>query len=285
MGDLYASAIGTTVLQLKAVPECPPRLRAAVWLGGLHTDVSKSTLLAGLRGFGDVASCELSPAGGVAVVFASQGAADDMLQADVGKLGWCQLVSPLYNTRPYHDRGWCCFEACVSMEVVLRVTNYPKLRDTLSVLPPKVLTIKSNGSIEPLQMPVGGASAQQVAAAIRRITSATFTGKGDKSRVVQLYKDYVLRIVEVLQDTFATVWHPSENAVATMPLPRNVERSTIVYTPSPLLLAQDQLVLLHGSLVGIVRTAEARVEDVLNSPASHPSRSLDMFSQSVLPWR
>ena len=51
MGDLYASAIGTTVLQLKAIPPRPPAFDGALCLFGLGEHVDASAVRAALGGY------------------------------------------------------------------------------------------------------------------------------------------------------------------------------------------------------------------------------------------
>ena len=56
MGQLYASAVGTTVLQLKAIPPRPARFDGAVCLFNVHAGVDEAAVHTALRGFGEVLS-------------------------------------------------------------------------------------------------------------------------------------------------------------------------------------------------------------------------------------
>ena len=54
MGDLYASAIGTTVLQLKEIPECPPAFKGALYVSSVFKGVDGAKLQAELKAFGSI---------------------------------------------------------------------------------------------------------------------------------------------------------------------------------------------------------------------------------------
>jgi hypothetical protein len=76
------------------------------------------------------------------------------------------------------------------------------MKRALDVLPPKMLRLSSTEPIEVVDLQGGGLETR-VDEVIERINQATFTGKGDKAKVVGLYKDYVGRIATVLQETHA----------------------------------------------------------------------------------
>ena len=44
MGDLYASAIGTTILQLKEIPPCPLEFKGALYVGMVAVGVDEAKL-------------------------------------------------------------------------------------------------------------------------------------------------------------------------------------------------------------------------------------------------
>ena len=50
----------------------------------------------------------------------------------------------------------------------------------------------------------GASFRRRVAEVVKSIQNATFTGRGDKNKVVELYRDYASRIAGVLQKTLAT---------------------------------------------------------------------------------
>ena len=114
--------------------------------------------------------------------------------------GWLALE---YNERPYNDRGWCSFEGSVSVELIARLSKYPKMEALLNSLPPKLLSLSAERSAEPVAWDAHADSGRHVEHAVRCIEDATFTGKGDKPKVVQLYKDYVGKTVNALQHTLA----------------------------------------------------------------------------------
>ena len=93
----------------------------------------------------------------------------------------CEWVSLHYNDRQYEHRGWCCFEAAVSVSLTARLNSdsYPKMRSALGNLPPKVLALSSMGPPEPLRLEENEAR-QSVERAVERIGAAQFTGKADK---------------------------------------------------------------------------------------------------------
>ena len=116
MGDLYASAIGTTVLQIKEIGPCPLEYRGALCLfllrneGGEVRDIDEVTLRAKLQQHGEITHVELAGPlrdhhGGVLVRFATHEAA--LAAKRAGPIaGVCEAVDTLYNERPYGERGW-----------------------------------------------------------------------------------------------------------------------------------------------------------------------------------
>lgn len=133
--------------------------------------------------------------------FASHAEAQVALARDLSAAGLPNAVCfPTFNARPYSHRGWTNFESGVSGEVLCRLSPYPRLREHLEHLPPKMVEIDG-----PSPVPVGidtsegvGAHSASVRAAL---ASATFTGKGDKQRVTTLYHDYVNDMCDALVDS------------------------------------------------------------------------------------
>ena len=78
----------------------------------------------------------------------------------------------------------------------------PKISRALNELPPKLLTLSSHKPAETAVFMVGD-PAEHVIKAKARILGATFTGAGDKARVVAMYKEYVSRIAGALQPLLA----------------------------------------------------------------------------------
>ena len=132
-------------------------------------------------------------------------AAETAVAAGPGALapdGWIALE---YNDRPYSDRGWCSFEGSVSVELIARLGVYPKMDALLNSLPPKLLGLSADErAVEPVAWDrLDESGGRHVEHAVRCIEDATFTGKGDKPKVVALYKDYVSRTVGALARTLA----------------------------------------------------------------------------------
>merc|ERR1712137_1369717 len=99
-------------------------------------------------------------------------------------------------------RGWCCFENAVSVEVLARLTAYPKMQVVLQALPSKLLSL-TNGrqpevvNLQDIQLD------KRIENIVAQIQSATFTGKGDAEKVPGFYREYVERIASKLQSTLA----------------------------------------------------------------------------------
>eukprot|EP00964_Phaeocystis_antarctica_P014401 scaffold7924_cov70-Phaeocystis_antarctica.AAC.5 len=155
MADVYASAVGTTVLQLREIPPRPKDHDGALCLFGLYDGVDEPAIRAALGSFGDMETVEFSS--GMAIVrFASHAAALAAKQAPLPK-GLCEALDFLYNERSYDGRrnddrgrsdddgrGWCCFEDSVSGELIARLTTYPRMQQALASLPPKMLSLASS---------------------------------------------------------------------------------------------------------------------------------------------
>ena len=103
MGDLYASAVGTTVLRCPQIPARPPSFDGALCLFDLQL-TEQGKLRTELGRFGEIVSIDLSHRPPL-VRFATHQAA---LDAKVAKLSAtiCSGVDTLYNERPYIRRGW-----------------------------------------------------------------------------------------------------------------------------------------------------------------------------------
>ena len=59
MGDIYASAVGTTVLQLKEIPTRPKDFEGALYIGELLEGVDEKKIRDALKRFGSIESCYL----------------------------------------------------------------------------------------------------------------------------------------------------------------------------------------------------------------------------------
>ena len=107
MNQLYASAVGKTVLQLKEIPPTPEEYLGALCLFGVANTISEVTVEKALSRFGKVVSCELDgPLPQTAVVrFASHSEALGA-KAGGGVVGVYAGADTLYNEHPYDKRGW-----------------------------------------------------------------------------------------------------------------------------------------------------------------------------------
>ena len=117
MADVYASAVGTTVLQLKEIPLRPTEFDGAVCLFGLKPEKNdEAAIREALNRFGTIKGIELNRDPAV-VRFTTHEAA---LQAEKeGLPELCGGIGTLYNERSYDGRkseanrsdddgrGWC----------------------------------------------------------------------------------------------------------------------------------------------------------------------------------
>jgi hypothetical protein len=76
-----------------------------------------------------------------------------------------------------------------------RLTAYPALRVHLDQLQPKVFALSSDADATPVEV-----EEVDVAADIERINQSKFTSKGDKPKVISLYKEWVHRTAGVLDE-------------------------------------------------------------------------------------
>ncbi|EOD15166.1 hypothetical protein EMIHUDRAFT_119448 [Emiliania huxleyi CCMP1516] len=131
------------------------------------------------------------------VRFPTHAAAEEAVAAAAaaGALPGAIAVFLFYNGRPYHARGWTTFESAVSTEALAQLAYYPGLGKLLEELPPKVIEIDGEGprvaEMEDRADEGMGPRNERVIAAIE---AASFTGKGDKPVVVQLYRDYAIKV-------------------------------------------------------------------------------------------
>ena len=211
MGDLYASAVGTMVLQIKEIPPRPTENDGRLCLFDLAEGVDAAKINAALATFGTIESCNVgSP---TVVRFASHASALAAKRA-APIAGVCAGADTLYNERSYDGRkdeagrdddagrGWCCFEDGVSSELAVRLRANPRLSAALDALPPKMLALRSGAAAEPITFKAEALEGR-VARVVARLQGATFTGKGDKGTVPALYRDYVERVAGALQPLLA----------------------------------------------------------------------------------
>jgi Ran GTPase-activating protein (RanGAP) involved in mRNA processing and transport len=286
MADVYASAVGTTVLQSREIPPRPEVFDGALCLFGLKPTTDEAAVRATLGCFGAIVALELTRNPPV-VRFASHEAALAAKRAGP----WAELcdgVDTLYNERPYDERGWCVFENAVSYELLARLRAVPRVREALDALPPKALVLRSGLPTEPGVAPAGQLETR-VAEMVASIERATFTGKGDKDTVPALYREYVGRIVGVVQSVLALVSGGSMVAPAELPPLPQVDAPAA----SPLRLAEGQPLLLltwqgsdagGGPRFGVVDATGGRVAAAVTG-GDNAELAYDRCSQAVLPWR
>ena len=100
MGDLYASAVGTTTLQLKEIPPRPPTFDGVVCLGELSSGVDGQAVR---RHFDGVANCYLDERLALVFFISHEAACVAVAQGPGWLAAWASLR---YNERAYDDRGW-----------------------------------------------------------------------------------------------------------------------------------------------------------------------------------
>ena len=101
MGDLYASAVGTTVLQMKQIPPRPSMFDGVVVLRNAKPHVHEAELRALLGGH-EVSQISMASS---SVRFASHRAAITAIRSGA-LVSVCDAVELYYHERPYDHRGW-----------------------------------------------------------------------------------------------------------------------------------------------------------------------------------
>ena len=316
MGDLYASAVGTTVFVLKEIPPRPKEFDGALALFGEMKDgVDEAAVRTALEHYGNIRSCALERSPPVvyfvehaSAVKAAGSVGADSIMSDCpcAALGFCG-AQLLYNERSYDGRegepgraddagrGWCCFEGAVSGEILARLSAYPKMTQVLEKLPPKILLLASGSATRPMAMGDMAGLAQRVERNMRRIQSATFTGKADSETVPLLYQGYVEQLVGVLQKTLAMEQRSSSNACHALMPPMPKVSTAPFATPR---LAAGQLILLLPDVQGRLEGGEGATQLVITDEHKAEKQcakrvlgdeeplelTLESCSLAVLPW-
>ena len=136
MGDLYASAVATTVLQLKEIEPRPAEYDGMLCLGGLTENANENALKDAFGSFGTIVNFEpgTNPA---RLTFLEHEAAVHAAAVDPPN-SICSFVCVTWNNRSYDNRGWvgsthsnwkaaahvkatCNFSVCASL-ISLHVT-------------------------------------------------------------------------------------------------------------------------------------------------------------------
>ena len=127
MGDLYASAVGTTVLQLKEIPTRPESFDGAVALFDLADGVDEAKIKDAFSAFGVVKSVEITGTWSPAAIVRLATHDDALAAVKAGApKAICGGIDTLYNKQSYDGRrgeegldddfgrGWCTFERAMS---------------------------------------------------------------------------------------------------------------------------------------------------------------------------
>ena len=124
MADVYASAVGTTVLQVKEIPPRPARFHGAICLFGLQADVSEAGVCKALGQCGQIVGCELDRDPAVVRFSTHDAALKAKAEYSSGVPGLFDGLDTQYNERSYNGRqgefgraddggrGWCVCSPC-----------------------------------------------------------------------------------------------------------------------------------------------------------------------------
>jgi len=113
----------------------------------------------------------------------------------------------------------------LSRELIKRLTAYPALRVHLDKLQPKVFALSSEADATRVEVK---AIELDVAADIERINQSKFTSKGDKPKVISLYKEYVHNTVGALEKTLQLQLESTEGTrVGLPPMPADTGFASI----------------------------------------------------------
>jgi hypothetical protein len=168
-----------------------------------------------------------------------------------------------------------------------RLTAYPALREPLDQLQPKVFALSSDADATPVEVK---AIELDVAADIERINQSKFTSKGDKPKVISLYKEYVHNTVGALTKTLGALQMASHSATDALAEPPPQVDAPAAAT---LRLAEGQPLLLlswqgsgagGGPRFGVVDATGGRVAAAVFG-GDEFELAYDRCSQAVLPWR
>ena len=187
MTRVYASPLGTCVLQMTEIPECPDELsRSLVVLEDEKSPCTEQGIRACFSQAGVVVSVERT-AGAITVRYdrtMDDRVIERALALDTASLGEAKVFAE-YNARPYHDRGWCVMEEAISFEAEVRSNAFPEAKEILadvSKCRAKVYVISSLD--EPTEPEAHWQNSKTVK---ERLRAAKFTGKADEEEVPKLY--------------------------------------------------------------------------------------------------
>ena len=200
MGDVYSSALGTTVIRHRGIPARPAHLDGVVAVlveaGGVLDGAGGEAELKRTLGLQDGEGATFEE-GRWLVRFASHARAEAAVLAGAGEAAGAAAIFTFHNGRTYDERGWTTFESAVSTEALANVVYYKGLQAVLAKLPPKLVEIDGEEPRE-AEEAAGGPTDEGTGPRIERvrasIRAAAFTGKGDKDMVLRLYGAYITSI-------------------------------------------------------------------------------------------
>lgn len=194
MANMYASALGTSVLQLREVPVRPKQdvgaMRACRLPAGFATE---KAIRNAYQRFGEIVAVEVRADDEVTVRFKSREAVLKALNFDMKALGFGMdaFVCHEYNDRAYADRGWCSFEDAVSIEFLGRSRKEGNaMMKQLMDRPQRAKVYAVSSGADPAPVVPSGPQDKNVVK--KRVESATFIGRGDRKVVLDMYNRFQL---------------------------------------------------------------------------------------------
>ena len=201
MGDVYASALGTTVMRHRTIPPRPPQFDGQVIIileDDLddHNSERANAINQALSAYGKLEEplSRLDDKRWLARFAAHE---DAEKAAEAKAVPGAEAIFCRFNERPYEDRGWTNFESGVSMEAVSRAKHFDRLQEEMKDLPSKVVEIDSSDA-DDMKLRWPEKDEERINLVREKIRSAFFTGKGDKDKVVELYNHYIVNISNAL---------------------------------------------------------------------------------------
>uniref|UniRef100_A0A7S2NMY5 Uncharacterized protein n=1 Tax=Haptolina brevifila TaxID=156173 RepID=A0A7S2NMY5_9EUKA len=210
MGDVYASSLGTVVMRHRSVPPRPTALDGVLLIipqagGELDGDgkVVEDELRRVMSTHGIVKQV-LREGGRWRVCFGSHAQAEAAAEAassEGGLPSGAMAVFTLYTARPYTARGWTTFESGVSSEALDHVRYFESLHALLTCLPAKLVEIDTDVPSPVLTVKADEGDAgvgPRIESVNAMLRGAFFTGKGDKAVVIELYREYMRKIIHAI---------------------------------------------------------------------------------------
>jgi hypothetical protein len=187
MAYVYASPLGTSVLQLRYVPSRPKDDDGRLIVDHLPAGTTTAELKAVMEKYGTIVGFNrASPTSASAELrYASHSQAEIAAAAVSQEFGGAAFACLQYNDLPYDDRGWCTAEQIFSTECLLCMQNLPKDLER-----PKVAQLSETNQLTTV-VPTARSSAE-VAQLIR---GKTFMGKGDLDTVMKIYQQLKQRLL------------------------------------------------------------------------------------------